>query len=246
MAAAFGGLPEPSPDTILQHYSAALQNQSRTGQRMEVSIFAALPSLKKTGRLHALRHISRLGRITYQVLGFEGDATVKREVIARYLAAEMDAAHAAQSGDAHSHPPLAVMPDGYGFEYKGPVERDGRDTFLFQVTPKQRSLAARTGDFFRRLFGRPAASDRTAVFKGQIWIDRETYLPVEQAGTLAGVGSIWVKHIAFVLKYEIRDGRSVPLHLESVADTRVVGRAELTIDYSNVTVDAGDSDLELE
>lgn len=246
VAAAFADFPEPVPDAILQHYSTALQNQARTGQRMEVSIYASLPNLQKAGRLRALRHISRLGRITYQVLGFEGDTTVKREVIARYLAAEVDAAHASQSDDLHPRPPLAVTPDNYSFQYKGPAERDGRDTFLFQVAPKQRSLAARTGDFFRRLIGRASAPAAAALFKGQIWIDRDTSLPVEEAGSLSGVGSIWVKRIDFVLKYEIRDGRSVPLRLESVADTRLVGRAELTIDYSNVTLDEGDSELELQ
>jgi hypothetical protein len=179
-------------------------------------------------------------------LGFEGDTTVKREVIARYLAAEVDAAHASQSDDLHPRPPLAVTPDNYTFQYKGPAERDGRETFLFQVAPKQRSLAARTGDFFRRLIGRAPAPAAAARLKGQIWIDRATYLPVEEAGSLSGVGSIWVKRIDFVLKCEIRDGRSLPLRLESVADTRLVGRAELTVDYSNVTLDEGDSELELQ
>jgi hypothetical protein len=247
VAAAFADVPEPAPEAILQHYSAALQNQARTGQRMEVSIYGSLPNLRKAGRLHALRHISKVGRITYQVLGFEGDSTVKKEVIARYLAAEMDAAQAAGGGDTHRHPALQVTPDNYRFQYKGRAERAGRDTFVFQVAPKQqRSLAARTGDFFNRLIGRPPSPAAAGLFKGQIWIDRDTWLPVEESGSLVGAGSIWVKRIDFVCKYEIRDGRSLPLRLESVADTRLVGRAELTIDYSNVTLDDSDAELELQ
>ena len=247
VAAAFADFPEPVPDAILQHYSTALQNQARTGQRMEVSIYGSLPNLKKAGRLRALRHISKVGRITYQVLGFEGDTTVKREVIARYLAAEMDAAHAPQNDDTRPHPSLAVTPDNYRFQYKGRTQRDGRDAFLFQVAPKpQRSFAGRTGDFFRRMIGRPPAPAAAGLFRGQIWIDQATWLPVEESGSLAGVASIWVKRIDFVRKYEIRGGRSLPLRLESVADTRLVGRAELTIDYSNVTLDDSDSEMELE
>ena len=57
---------------------------------MEVEIAGAIPKLKKQGRLHALRRISALGRITYDALKFEGDNTVKREVIARYLSAEAE------------------------------------------------------------------------------------------------------------------------------------------------------------
>jgi len=58
---------------------------------MEVDIEASLPKLKKHGRLHGLRRISRLGRITYEALHFEGDNSVKTHVIARYLAAEAEA-----------------------------------------------------------------------------------------------------------------------------------------------------------
>ena len=32
-----------------------------------------------------------------------------------------------------------------------------------------------------------------------------------------------------------RDGVAIPKHIESTVDTRVVGRAELKIDYSNFT-----------
>jgi len=83
-----GVLAEPvamPPEAILDHYCAAEEGQRQLfrGVSMEVEIAASLPSLKKTGKLHALRNISKLGRITYQILGFEGDNTVKKEVIAR-------------------------------------------------------------------------------------------------------------------------------------------------------------------
>ena len=38
-------------------------------------------------------------------------------------------------------------------------------------------------------------------------------------------------------KYEIRDGVSVPRQTQSVADTRLVGKAEMTIDFTNVSLD---------
>ena len=88
------------------------QEQAFTGASMEVEIEGPLPKLKKSGRLRALRRISSLGRITYEVLGFEGDGTVKNQVIARYLAAEIEA----QKDQA---PSLAVTPENYKFKYKG-------------------------------------------------------------------------------------------------------------------------------
>jgi hypothetical protein len=35
----------------------------------------------------------------------------------------------------------------------------------------------------------------------------------------------------------IRDGVSVPKQTQSVADTRLVGKAEMTIDFTNVSLD---------
>jgi len=78
---------------IVENYCAASrgQEQSFQGASMDVEIQASLPKLKKQGRLHALRRISALGRITYEMLRFEGDGTVKNQVIARYLTAEAEA-----------------------------------------------------------------------------------------------------------------------------------------------------------
>src|SRR5271155_5344747 len=76
---------------ILERYFSAQRDQQSAlrGATMEVFINASVPKLKKDGRLHALRSISKLGKITYRTLGFAGDNSVKKEVIARYLSAEV-------------------------------------------------------------------------------------------------------------------------------------------------------------
>ena len=58
---------------------------------MDVEIQASLPKLKKEGKMTALRRVSALGRITYEKLRFEGDGTVKKQLINRYLSAEAEA-----------------------------------------------------------------------------------------------------------------------------------------------------------
>lgn len=200
------------PDAIVANYCVATRGQELTTHdaSMDVEIDAALPQLKKYGRLHALRRISGLGRITYEHLFFEGDGTVKNQVIARYLAAEVDA----QKNQA---PSLAVTPENYKFQYKGQSELQGRTAYVFRVAPKKK---------------------RVGLFKGEIWIDTATYLRVQEAGYLVKNPSIFLKKVAFVRRYEIRDGISVPLQVQSVVDTRLVGKAELTIDFSNYSVDA--------
>ena len=76
-----------SPDAVVERYSAACHEQGTRlyGSSMEVYITAKLPKLDKQGRLHALRHISKVGFVTYEALEFEGDTTIRNSVIARYL-----------------------------------------------------------------------------------------------------------------------------------------------------------------
>jgi len=195
----------------VQNYCVATKGQEQAVQdaSMDVEIDAALPKLKKYGRLHALRHISALGRITYEHLFFEGDGTIKNQVIARYLAAEVEA-------QKNQSPSLAVTPENYKFKYRGQSDLLGRMAYVFQVTPKKK---------------------RVGLFKGEVWIDTNTYLRVQEVGYLVKNPSIFLRKVAFVRRYEIRDGISVPLQVQSVVDTRLVGKAELTIDFSNFSVD---------
>jgi hypothetical protein len=208
-----------APDAIVQNYCAAqqaAQQQAQSGKasRMDVDIQASLPGLKKQGRLHGLRKITVLGRITYAKLIFEGDNTVKNQVIERYLTAE---AQAQQDQPAA----LAVTPANYKFQYKGQNQVDGRMIHIFQVTPR------------RKLQG---------SFKGEVWIDAATYLPIQESGYLIKNPSFFVKKVAFVRKFEIRDGVSVPRQVQSTVDTRMFGKAELTVDFTNFSLDDGDTD----
>jgi hypothetical protein len=203
--------PAEPPDTVVEQYAAATRQQARSlaGASMDVDIDASLPKLKKHGRLHALRRISPIGLIKYEMARFEGDNVVNKEVITRYLTAEVEAQKNLSPAD-------AVTPDNYRFKPRGVVLLDGRDVYKYEVTPKQK---------------------REHLFKGEIWIDAKTYLKVQESGYLVKNPSIWLKRVAFVRKYEIRDGVSVPRETQSVADTRLVGKAEMTIEFTNVALD---------
>lgn len=199
-------------DAIVQSYCAASRSQAQTLQAasMDVNIEAAIPKLKKQGRFSALRKISALGRITYEALKFEGDNTVKNQVITRYLSAEAES----QRDEA---PSMAVTPDNYKFKYRGKGELNGRSVHVFQVTPRKK---------------------RQGLFKGEVWIDALTFLRVQESGYLVKNPSIFLKRVEFVRRYEIVDGLSVLRHVQSIVSTRLVGKAELNIDYSNFALDA--------
>lgn len=207
--------PSPEPLSVVEHYAAMAGDQSARllGASMEVDVEASLPKLKKHGQLSALRHISKLGRITYEVLHFEGDNTIKSSVIARYLAADAQA----QGNEA---PSLAVTPLNYKFKYKGRANQDGRDVYIFAVTPKGK---------------------RIGLFKGELWLDVETCLPVREAGRLVKNPSIFLRRIEFVREYDMHDGVAVPRSIWSIVDTRVVGKAELIVRFHDVSLVGGSS-----
>jgi len=201
----------PAPAAIVDQYCAAsrAQEKSLDGASMEVAIDGYLPKLKKHGSLHALRRISPLGLIKYDMLRFDGDRTVNKEVIQRYLSGEAQAQREHRTD-------TAVTPENYKFKYKGMSIKDGRDVHVFQVTPRRK---------------------RENLFRGEIWIDARTYLKVQESGYLVKNPSILIKKVAFIRTYEIRDGISVPKQVLSVVETRLVGKAELTIDFTNFAAD---------
>ena len=68
--------------------------------------------------------------------------------------------------------------------------RDGREVYIFHLSPR------------KKLVG---------LFKGEIWIDSATYMPVRESGRLVKTPSIFLKNVDFVRFYDIRDGVAVPL-----------------------------------
>lgn len=201
---AMGASDDANLPIIAQYQDATkTQQEALKGAQMDVAISAKLPKLEKQGKLIALRTISKLGKIGYKILGFQGDDTIKQEVIARFIQAEMEQTHSEET---------AITPANYKFKYKGSMEQNGVRTELFAVTPKKK---------------------RVGLFKGDLWLDAKTGMPVRESGVFVKTPSIFLKKVEFVQQFEIHDGVAIPKHLESKADVRLVGRAELNMDFSN-------------
>jgi hypothetical protein len=199
------GQPHGSSIEIINKYLQATQTHEDTlrGVSMEVDINADVPSLKEHGRLHALRKIAKVGQITYHVLGFQGDNTIKNQVIARYLQAE-------QQGQGDES--LAITPSNYKFKYKGTKQENGHDVYVFQLSPRKK---------------------RVGLFKGEIWLDTKTYLPVYEKGRLVKTPSIFFKKVDFDRAFAIQNGLAVPQSMSSTIDVRLIGKVHLNINYSN-------------
>jgi Outer membrane lipoprotein-sorting protein len=199
---------------MVSRYMDATQQQQGAlrGGTMEVDIDANVPSMKTKGKLHALKSISKLGKITYHALGFSGDNSVKTEVIARYMKAEVDSAQAGQD--------FSVTPENYKFKYKGVENRDGRDVYVLHVTPRHKKVG---------------------LFKGELWVDSQTYLPVRESGTFVKSPSIFLKKMQFVRMYDIQNGVAIPQRMESKADVRFIGPVELNVNYFKFSKEEPDS-----
>jgi hypothetical protein len=57
-------------------------------------------------------------------------------------------------------------------------------------------------------------------------------MPVRESGRFVKNPSVFLKKVEFTRDYEIENGVAVPKHIQSRVDTRVVGRADISIDYT--------------
>lgn len=193
---------------VLTGYFAAVeaQRESLRGTSADVTFEGSLPRLKKHGRLSALRKISQIGQVTYKMLGFSGDDTVKKEVIARYMTAETTAKETASN--------VGINLENYQFKYKGFQDKQAFKVHVFELKPRAK---------------------RVGLFKGELWIDDATSLPVRESGRFVKNPSLFLKKVEFVREYEIVDGVARPKRIESNIDTRIAGKAMLAIDFTNYT-----------
>lgn len=195
-------------NNVINRYIAAQQAQQDAlkGARMEVEIDAQLPSLEKKGKLRVLRVISKFGKITFDQIGqFIGDPIVKKQVITKYLELEQNER---EKGS------IAITPANYKFQISAIITQQEKQVYIFKLSPRRKAIG---------------------LFKGELWLDGATGMPLKETGQMVKSGSAWLKSIRFVRDYEMRDGVSILKHLQSTVDVRVVGKAELSANYSNPT-----------
>ena len=181
-------------------YVAGLEQENPWGLET-VEIEASLPKLEKRGRLRAIRRLVPFGKPEYDVIEIAGDQTVRQQVIIRYLSAEVRAAALPASA-------VALTLANYKFHYKSPVKVGDTVAYVFLITPREK---------------------REGLIKGELWLDGETGAPVYQRGYLVKKPSIFVKRVDIARETTLRDGIADTRVTHLSVDTRLVGRAELTI-----------------
>jgi hypothetical protein len=167
-----------------------------------LEIDAYLPRLREEGHLRAIRAWVESKTPEYHVIHLDGDASVKRQVIARYLNAEQQAAAMPTSS-------LAITPANYKFRYVG--SSSGTPVYVFHITPRKK---------------------RSGLINGELWIDGATGLVVHEAGYLVKRPSIFIRHFKIVRDVRLQDGAPYIRTTQIEINARFVGRAELTITES--------------
>jgi hypothetical protein len=175
--------------------------------------------LKEQGKMKFLRTVPKLGKIFYQKLGeFVGDKTVQNQIIKRYV--EME-----EEGPGEES--IAITPANYKFRLKSRMTVGEQQTYVFELTPKGKK--------------------RDGLFKGELWLDAATGMPLKERGELVKNPSpLWLKKVAFVNDFELQDGVAIPAHIECTVDTRIAGRAELSINFSNFSRAVAEPEVVLE
>jgi hypothetical protein len=202
--------PEESRETeLLQKYFASIgSNQEKTrGVQMETEFIASVPRLGKKGAMKIVRYVVRTGQVLYgSMLHFEGDSMVKKDVIARFMTAEIENSAKPQS--------IGLTDVNYKFKPKKLEDCNGRPCQLYQLEPRRKEVG---------------------LFKGELWLDVETGLPLREKGRFVKNPHVSFKKAEFVRYYKIEDGIARVVELESRANLWVVGKVDMHIHYGPAT-----------
>jgi hypothetical protein len=199
-----------------ERYEIAIQKSRKRlvrGVTMVAKFVGKIPGLDNVAnvaRLEARRHVASDGTINYDVVAREGDKTVQKELIVRFINLEMDT----RSQNAAA---VAITAANYKIKYKGSMDQAGRNTDVFEVHPRKK---------------------RIGLFKGEVWVDTESGLAVHQAGQWVKSPSVFVKSVKFVQDFAIRDGYQVPTSTSFTTQTRFWGVAEMSVEYTDIRWDA--------
>jgi hypothetical protein len=205
-----------APELALDTYFRRTQRQTlQLGAYTAKTIIAAdLPSTSQHGEFELMRSFSAPNSLKFQPVRFEGDGFVKSNVIVRLLQSETS--HV-EKNEAQT---TAINDSNYKFNFKGDDQIGGRVVHVYAVKPREK---------------------RVGLFKGRVAIDVTTGSLVRAEGEFVKSPSVFIKKIEFVQDFVDVGGFTLPVHMHSVADTRIYGKAIVEVEnhsYQARPVDA--------
>jgi hypothetical protein len=196
-----------SPEQALVAYLNGAQRQlAELGAYSDETVVEVdLPATAQHGKYELRRMYQAPRSLVFAAIRFAGDSFVKTNVITKLLQSEVE--HVQKGEGAQT----AITADNYKFNFKGTDTLDGRTCYRFQVKPRQK---------------------RPGLFKGFILVDAASGRLRRAEGALVKAPSLFVKKIEFMQDYAEYGPFSLPVHIHSVAKTRLVGLAVVEIYHS--------------
>jgi len=196
-----------SPDQALATYLNGAQRQlAELGAYSDATVVEAdLPATAQHGKYELQRMYQAPRSLVFAAIHFAGDSFVKTNIITKLLQSEVE--HVQKGEGAQT----AITADNYKFNFKGTDTVDGRLAYVYHVKPRHKG---------------------PGLFKGRILVDAASGRLRRAEGTIVKSPSLFVKRIEFVQDYAEYGPFSLPVHIHSVAKTRLVGRAVVEIYHS--------------
>lgn len=145
------------------------------------------------------------GTKTFSIISESGSSLLRDHVLHRLLQSEREA-----SSDAANRDAVALTPENYRFTLLG-CETDGpRPQYVMQVEPLRRTKF---------------------LYEGTIWIDAQDFAVTRIEAEPAKNPSFWIKRTVVHHQYEKIGEFYLPVLNHTVSDTRLGGKAVLTIRY---------------
>ena len=209
--------PSLSPEVALTAYEKSLQLQSNelAGYTAITVVDAELPDSSQRARFELKRHYMAPSLLEFTPLNSTGDKFVRRNVIARLLQAEVDHVQKREQSQ------TAIDPDNYKFSYKGTSELNGVPVHVYDVKPRKK---------------------RVGLFKGKIFLESLSGRLLRAQGAIVKSPSFFIKKIRFTQDYATVEGFTLPTHLHSEAETRLVGKTVVDVVHRDYEPEASHSD----
>jgi len=205
-----------SPDLALTAYEKGLQSQSNelTGYTAITVVDAELPDSSQKARFELKRHYVAPSLLEFTPLNSTGDKFVKSNVIARLLQSEVDHVQKREQSQ------TAIDSDNYKFNYKGTSELNGVPVHVYDVKPRKK---------------------RVGLFKGKIFLESLSGHLLRAQGAIVKSPSFFIKKIKFTQDYANVAGFTLPTHLHSEAETRLVGKTVVDVVHRDYEPEASRS-----
>lgn len=187
-----------APELALQTFRrrSSMQAEQLASYSTTMLICAQLPNTSQNGEYELQKRYSAPRTLVFKALRFTGDNFVKHNVILRLLQSEVE--HLQKDDPALT----AITPANYKFSYKGTAQLEGREVYTYQLKPRQR---------------------RSGLFKGRIHLDAYSGSLMRAEGRLVRSPSLFVKKIYFVQDFADIDSFTLPVHIHSEAQVRLLG-----------------------